>query len=126
MCWEVIGDRERSALLVDVSVEGARVERPFVGGRIDHEVPLQIEVPGIDEVMWAKGEVVFDRLFEARGAGTNGGPFGLLRRTGYRIAIAAARDLRLLRDYVWDMHNVQRARDAELNELAHAACYLRG
>ena len=126
LCWETIGDRERSALLVDVSTEGARVERPFIGGRIEHEVPLQIEVPGIDEVMWAKGEVVFDRLFEARGTATSGGPFGLIRRTGYRIAIAAARDLRLLRDYVWDTHNALRARDAELNELAYAACYLRG
>jgi hypothetical protein len=123
LCWEVVGDRERSALLLDISTEGARVERPFVGGRIEHEVPLQIEVPGIDEVMWAKGEVVFDRLIEAK---TSGGPFGLIRRTGYRIAIAAARDLRLLRDYVWDMHHAQRARDAELAELANAACYLRG
>ena len=110
-------------MLLDISTEGARVERPFIGGRIEHEVPLQIEVPGIDEVMWAKGEVVFDRLIEAK---ANGGPFGLIRRTGYRIAVAAARDLRMLRDYVWDMHHAQRARDAELHELANAACYLRG
>ena len=33
MCWEVVGERERSALLVDVSTEGARVERPYIGGR---------------------------------------------------------------------------------------------
>jgi len=119
----VVGDRERSALLVDVSTEGARVERPYIGGRIEHEVPLQIEVPGIDEVMWARGDVVFDKLVQRK---TNGGPFGLIRRTGYRIAIAAARDLRLLRDYVWDMHSMQTAR-AELEaELAFASCYLRG
>lgn len=123
LCWEVIGDRERSALLVDVSTEGARVERPYIGGRIDYEVPLQIEVPGIDEVMWARGDVVFDKLVPAK---TKGGPFGLIRQTGYRIAIAAARDLRLLRDYVWDTHNAQRARDSELHELGMAACYLRG
>jgi len=126
LCWEVIGDRERSALLVDVSTEGARVERPYIGGRIEYEVPLQIEVPGIDEVMWAKGDVVFDKLVPARNGASNGGPFGLLRRTGYRIVIAAARDLRLLRDYVWDMHNAQRARDTELEDLGMAACYLRG
>jgi hypothetical protein len=119
----VVGDRERSALLLDISTEGARVERPFVGGRIEHAVPLQLEVPGIDEVMWARGEVVFDRLIEAK---ANGGPFGLIRRTGYRIAIAAARDLRLLRDYVWDMHNLQRARETELDDLAFASCYARG
>ena len=126
LCWEVIGDRERSALLVDVSTEGARVERPYIGGRIETEVPLQIEVPGIDEVMWARGDVVFDKLVPARSPGASGGPFGLIRRTGYRIAIAAARDLRLLRDYVWDMHSMQTAR-AELEaELAFASCYLRG
>jgi hypothetical protein len=123
LCWEVIGDRERSALLVDVSTEGARVERPYIGGRIDSVVPLQIEVPGIDEVMWARGDVVFDKLVPAK---VNGGPFGLIRRTGYRIAIAAARDLRLLRDYVWDMHHALRARDSELDDLALASCYARG
>src|SRR5687768_1416725 len=118
LCWEIVGDRETSALLVDVSTQGARVERPFIGGRIEHRVPLQIEVPGIDEVMWARGDVVFDRLVESKHAG----PFGLLRRTGYRIAIAAARDLRLLRDYVYEMHYAKRGEP----DLEYASCYLRG
>jgi hypothetical protein len=107
LCWEVIGDHERSALVVDLSTEGARVERPFLGGRLDREVPLELEVPGIDEVMWARGDVVFDRIVPAP---AQGGPFGLIRRTGYRIALAAARDLRLLREYVHERH---RARVAE-------------
>lgn len=99
LCWEIIGDRELSSLIVDLSTEGARVERPYVGGRIEREVPLQIEVPGIDEVMWAKADVVFDQLVPDRTAG----PFQLMRRTGYRIALAAARDLRLIRDYVYSL-----------------------
>jgi hypothetical protein len=102
MCWEVIGDREVSSLIVDLSCDGARLERPYQGGRLAREAPLQIEVPGIDEVMWARGDVVFDELVPARSPG--GGPFGLVRRTGYRIAVAAKRDLRLLRDFVYDMH----------------------
>ncbi len=114
LCWEIVGDREVSSLVVDLSSHGVRVERPFVGGRVAREVPLQIEVPGIDEVMWAKGDVVFDQLVPAR---SNGGPFGLLRRTGYRIAIAAARDLRLLRDFVHAMH-----RPAQ-DSLMLASCY---
>jgi hypothetical protein len=122
LCWETFGEREHSALLVDVSTEGARVERPYIGGRIEYEVPLQIEVPGIDEVMWARGDVVFDKLVPAK---TRGGPFGLIRRTGYRIAVAAQRDLRLLREYVWDMHNYRTAR-ADIDNLAFAACYARG
>ena len=121
MCWEIVGERESSALIVDLSTEGARVERPYIGGRIETEVPLQLEVPGIDEVMWARGDVVFDRLVPAK---TNGGPFGLIRRTGYRIAIAAARDLRLLRDYVYEMHH-QKNGPAN-DDLSFASCYMRG
>lgn len=131
LCWELIGDQEVSSLIVDVSTEGARLERPFVpthrrdsplelgpAGKgqyaapptrpvhLERVVPLQIEVPEIDEVMWARGDVVFDELVQVK---TNGGPFGLVRRTGYHIALAAARDLRLLRDYVWHMHGKLRA-----------------
>lgn len=100
MCWETIGNREHNSLVVDLSCEGARVERPYLGGRIVDEVPLQFEVPGIDEVLWARGDVMFDTLVPSKSP--NAGPFGLLRRTGYRITIAAGRDLRLLRDYVLD------------------------
>lgn len=123
LCWETIGERETSALLVDVSTQGARVERPYIGGRIEYEVPLQIEVPGIDEVMWARGDVVFDKLVPDT---KHGGPFGLIRRTGYRIAIAAARDLRLLRDYVYDTYAARRPVEVEDEPLAFASCYLRG
>jgi len=116
LCWEIVGERESSALCVDLSTEGVRVERPFTGGRIVREVPLQLEVPDIDEVMWARGDVVFDQLVPAKDAG----PFGLLRRTGYRIALAAARDLRLLRDYVYAKV------EAEESSLMFASCYGRG
>jgi hypothetical protein len=126
LCWEVVGDREISSLVVDLSSTGARLERPYVGGRLAREVPIQLEVPGIDEVMWARGDVVFDQLVPA--PAQSGGPFGLLRRTGLRIAIAAARDLRLLRDYVYD---IARLRDAielepELAPTMLASCYARG
>jgi hypothetical protein len=105
LCWEIIDDRETSALVVDLSMDGARVERPYIGGRIERAVPLQLEVPGLDEVMWARADVVFDQLVASQSP--QAGPFGLLRRTGYRIAIAAARDLRLLRDYVFEVYRAQ-------------------
>jgi hypothetical protein len=105
LCWEIIDERETSALVVDLSMDGARVERPYIGGRIERAVPLQLEVPGLDEVMWARADVVFDQLVASRSP--QAGPFGLLRRTGYRIAIAAARDLRLLRDYVFEVYRSQ-------------------
>ena len=121
MCWELVGDREQSALVVDLSTEGARLERPYTGGRLLREAPLQLEVPGIDEVMWARGDVVFDQLVQTKAP--NGGPYGLLRRTGYRIALAAARDLRMIRDYVYEMHRSTRERD---ESLMFASCYGRG
>jgi hypothetical protein len=126
LCWELVDERETSALIVDLSIEGARLERPYIGGRIQREVPLQIEVPGIDEVMWARGDVVFDQLVPAPAHGSHGGrggPFGLLRRTGYRIAIAATRDLRMLRDYVYEMHRAVRRDELDL---VLASCYARG
>src|SRR5207249_8914956 len=115
LCWELVDDHETSSLIVDLSSDGARLERPYVGGRIQREVPLQIEVPGIDEVMWARGDVVFDQLVPTKSP--TGGPFGLIRRTGYHIAIAAARDLRLLRDYVFETH-----RAAKHHEIGRASC----
>lgn len=148
LCWEVIGNREVSSLIVDLSSEGARLERPFVpvsyreepielgpAGRSTYvpppalperldRVPLQIEVPGIDEIMWARGDVVFDELVEAK---VNGGPFGLVRRTGYHISLAAARDLRMLRELVWETYAKQRAANDEASEgaidWARVACY---
>jgi hypothetical protein len=136
LCWEVVGDRELSSLVVDLSSDGARLERPFIAPghgdsgpielgpagksryapraplttRLERVVPLQIEVPGIDELMWARGDVVFDELVPVK---TNGGPFGLLRRTGFHISLAAARDLRLLREYVYEMHAKQQAANDE-------------
>lgn len=116
LCWELLDDdREMISLVVDLSSEGARVERPYHGGRLAREVPLALEIPGIDETMWARGDLVFDQLVPAKGP--DGGPFGMLRRTGYHIALAAARDLRLLRDYVHSLWQ------PEPSSLQMASCY---
>jgi hypothetical protein len=94
LCWELIDGREASALVLDLSPWGARIERPFVGGPTPHDVPLQLEVPGFDEVMWARAQPMSDHIVQ-RGR-------GLMRRTGYRIVAAAMRDLRMLREYVME------------------------
>jgi hypothetical protein len=117
LCWEIIGEKETSALAVDLSTEGLRIERPYLGGRIEREMPLQLEVPGIDEVMWAKAEVVFDKVVPSK---LNAGPFGLIRRTGFHIALAAARDLRMIRDFVFDRYERFRVEDEEENIFARA------
>lgn len=121
LCWEIVDDRESSALVVDLSTAGARLERPYTGGRLVREVPLQLELPGIDEVLWARGTIVFDQVVPAKS-----GPFGLLRRTGFHIAVAAGRDLRLLRDYVYDIDRARRAANDEDHPnglMMLASCY---
>jgi len=100
LCWEVLDTGETSAIAVDLSQGGIRIERPFVGGRTPKVVPLQLDVPGIDEIMWARGEACFDHVVQVKGT--------LMRRTGYRIAIAASRERRMIREYVYDMHRTRR------------------
>ena len=97
LCWEVSDEGETSAMAVDLSQGGIRIERPYVGGRTREVVPLQLDIPGIDELLWARGDVCSDIVVAARG---RLGP--LVRRTGYRIAMAARRDRKMLREYVFD------------------------
>lgn len=118
LCWEVVDGREASALAVDLSPTGLRIERPYVGGPTRREVPLLLEVPGIDEVMWARADACFDVVVPDK---QRGGALGLLRRTGYRLVLAAQRDLRLLRELVVETHRARRVDE----QLAFASCYLR-
>lgn len=138
MCWELVDGRETSGLAIDLSSSGLCIERPYTGGQTRREVPLQLEIPGIDEVMWARGDVCFDVVVPVRSC--RGGPLGLkpggtpaspvggaaahglLRRTGYRIVVAAQRDLRLIKDFVVETH---RARREAVIDYAVASCYAR-
>lgn len=120
LCWELVDGRETSGLAVDLSTVGLRIERPYSGGMTRREVPLQIEIPGVDEVMWARGDACFDLLVPT--SSPAGGPLGLIRRTGYRIAIAAQRDLRLLKEYVFETY---RSRQEAVVDYAIASCYSR-
>jgi hypothetical protein len=100
LCWEVIDGKEASGLAVDLSSMGLRIERPYSGGPTRKEVQLEIEVPGIDEIVWAKGEASSDILVPT--SLPAGGPMGLIRRTGYRLILAAQRDLRMIKELVWE------------------------
>jgi hypothetical protein len=100
LCWELIDGKEASGLAVDLSSMGLRIERPYTGGPTRREVQLEIEVPGIDEIMWAKGEASSDILVPS--SLPAGGAMGLIRRTGYRLVLAAQRDLRMIKELVWE------------------------
>lgn len=120
LCWELIDGKEATGLAVDLSSMGLKIERPYVGGPTRREVQLEIEVPGIDEVMWAKGDACFDLVVPSLTPA--GGPLGLIRRTGYRLALAATRDLRLLKEYVFETDRMRRLDEADL---MYASCYAR-
>lgn len=102
LCWELFDGRELAGVAFDLSSGGLRIERPYAGGATRREVQLELEIPGIDEVMWAKGDATFDVLVPT--SSPAGGPLGLIRRTGYRIALAANRDLRRLREVVFETY----------------------
>ena len=107
LCWELIDGKQTSGLAVDLSSMGLRIERPYMGGPTRREMQLELEVPGIDEIVWAKAEASSDVLIPTcKGAG---GPMGLIRRTGYRLIIAAQRDLRMIREYVFETDKLRRA-----------------
>jgi hypothetical protein len=115
-CSELLPREERPALVVDLSPVGARIERPYVGGPTPREIDLELEVPEVDEVIWARAEVCFDVVSQAP-AGTHGGPFGLLRTTGLRLVRAASRDLRLLRDCVFELRRLRWLTECELEDV---------
>ncbi len=115
-CSELVGRGEQPGLVIDLGEGGFRLERPYTGGATPREVLLEVEVPEVDEVMWARAMVCFDRVRPAP-RGVHGGPFGMLRQTGLRIMDAASRDLRMLRDYVFEKQR------AEQLDLSFASCY---
>jgi len=81
-------------MLVELSPNGVRLERPLVGRREGSIVQLEFELPDADEIIWAKGEVCFDRYRR-----THDAP-GAVRTTGVRLVAAASRHLRMLREWV--------------------------
>lgn len=107
LCNEIADGDERPGFVIDLSGSGMRLERPFVKRGLAPlgALQLEIELPGIDEIIWARAQVCFDRVRP----GMDG---KLTRTTGVRVAAAASRDLRLLRDYVIELGRARRAREA--------------
>lgn len=109
VCWD---ERGREALIVDLSPEGLKLERPFLRPWMDDRIQLEIELPEIDEVVWIGGQVCFDRRWRNT------------QSTGVRVVAAAARDLRRIRDFV--LERAAQLRAATTFDLSLAGCYARG
>jgi hypothetical protein len=101
-CSEIVDDEERHAMVLDLSANGFRLMRPFATARQLGDLQLELELPGVDEIIWARGQVCFERVVSKRGG-------GLVLTTGVRVAAAASRDRRLLRDYVLEHRRAQAA-----------------
>jgi hypothetical protein len=96
---EFVAERQLLGVIADVSEHGLRVERLLrnTGSRI---LQLEFELPGTNELIWAKGELCFDRLRMP----TPG--LQPVRTSGVRLVAAAGKHLRLIRDYVAELRRV--------------------
>ncbi len=96
----VITHREvRHAEMIDLSTMGVRLERPFDPAKAVRVVQLEIELPEVDEIMWAKGHVTHAHLRPMGGCHDDGQP-RLWCSAGIQIDAASMRELRMLREYV--------------------------
>lgn len=107
LCGVVTKDVLRHAVLLDLSALGVRIERLFDPALASRIVQLEIELPGTDEIVWARGEVSFAQLTPMGGSHRDGQP-RLRCRAGVRIDRIAVRDRRLLRDYVIETRRSRR------------------
>jgi hypothetical protein len=120
LCSEVIDDREHYGMLVELSPNGVRLERPLSGRRDGSIVQLEFELPDADEIIWAKGEVCFDRYRRLDGVSA-------VRTTGVRLVAAASRHLRMLRDWVAaTVEARQRARQDDVGAMLSLASHWNG
>lgn len=108
--------------MVDLSSAGLRIELPFDHTATSRTIQLEIELPGVDEILWAGGQVTFAHLSPLGGYHADGQP-RLWCRAGVRIDAAAGRDRRLLRDYVVETRRARRvAAEAEQRETSISLC----
>jgi hypothetical protein len=95
-CTEISDEKERYTMVADLSTTGLRLHRPYRGATHRQILQLELDLPGIDEIIWATGVVCFDSVWQA----SEGHVY--LQTTGLELASAASRHLRLLRDYTLD------------------------
>ncbi len=108
LCGVVTNDDGlRPAAMSNLSTLGLRLERPFDPKTARPVVQLEIELPGIDEVIWASATVTHAHLTPMPGRTPDGEP-RFWCRAGLRIADVSQCERRLLRDYVVETLRVRR------------------
>ena len=117
LCTELYGNLERQSLVLDVSDTGLRLQRPVAHTHgTNRIVQLEFDVPGVDEIIWAKGLVCFDQFWSMPAGPAALERSRLVHLSGVQILAAAQRHLRLLRDFVMDswMRGVEPIRPGRL------------
>jgi hypothetical protein len=118
---EYVSDRPYRGMITNVSHNGLRVQRLLrPGARMSRVVQLEFELPGTQEVIWAKGEACFDELEIASFGPTGTGPSATLHSSGIRVVACADKHARLMRDYV-----IEKRRDNQRQFFQEAAEMLR-
>jgi hypothetical protein len=107
-CSVATDDTVHHAQLTNLSTLGLRIERPGETAPPRSTVQLEIELPGLDEVVWASAVVTDIRLSFLRRRRLDGRPRWMFR-TGLQIAAISGREQRLLRDYVVEQMVARRA-----------------
>ena len=98
-CGVASNDELLPATLRDLSLGGLRLERAFDPKAARRRVQLEIDLPGIDEVVWASGVVTFAVLTPMPGRTPDGQP-RFWCRAGLRLENMCRREQRMLHDYV--------------------------
>ena len=98
-CGVASDDDLHHASMSNLSTLGLRLERPFDPAKARPIVQLEIELPGLDEVVWASAVVTHAYLTPMPGRRPDGQP-RFWCKAGLRIADASRRERQLLKDYV--------------------------
>ena len=109
LCGVVAKQDLRHAAMIELSAIGLRIELPFDRAAASRTLQLEIELPGVDEIIWARGLVTYAHLSPMGGRHADGQP-RLWCRAGIHLDAAAWRDRRLLRDYVIESRRRRRSR----------------
>jgi hypothetical protein len=92
-------DELRYATVRDLSEIGLAIERPFDPATARRTVQVELDLPGLDELLWAGAVVTSAHLSPMRGRTADGQP-RFWCRAGLRITGISRNERRLLRDYV--------------------------
>lgn len=87
--------------MTNLSTLGLRLEGPYRHENATRIIQLEIELPGVDEVVWTSAEVMRAVLTPMRGTDADGKP-RFWCRAGLTIRDTSRVERRLLQDYVID------------------------